>query len=249
MTLTAPAEGLRPHRRARLRPIVTAGRVLVLVIALAGGFVVVAQLRGAAKAKATLAGDSPEDLTRILASLNAGVDGLNAEVTNLKLELLSLQTSTQRDAAAEAAAADRLRSLQVLSGTVPVFGPGIEARIDDPRGLITYDLLIGAVEELRDSGAEALSINGHRLGAASWLGGDNGHIVVDQVPVAPPYVISAVGDPATLDSGLKIPGGAVDSLTAVPAVSVDIHRQARLDLPALEHPPTFSVARPVGSTP
>ena len=249
MTLTAHPEELRPRPWARLRPSWRAGRAVVLAVALLGGFVVVAQLRGTAKAKATLSADSPEDLTRILASLNAGVDGLNQEVTDLKLELLSLQTSTQRDSAAEAAAADRLRSLEVLSGTVPVFGPGIEARVQDPRQAVTYDLLIGTVEELRDSGAEALSINGHRLGAASWLAGDNGHIVADQVTLAPPYVIAAVGDPATLDSGLKIPGGALDSLSAVPGVSVDVHRQARLDLPALDRAPTFSVARPVGSTP
>jgi uncharacterized protein YlxW (UPF0749 family) len=123
------------------------------------------------------------------------------------------------------------------------------ARIDDPRTAVTFDLLIGAVEELRDAGAEALAINGHRLGAASWLAGDPGHIVVDGVALASPYTVSAVGDPATLDSGLKIPGGALDTLTAVAGVTVGVHRQARLDLPALDHPPNFSVARPVGSTP
>jgi len=249
MVAAAPAPTEVPSARGRTRPVRTVGRIVVLAIALLGGFVVVAQLRGTAKAKATLGADSPADLTRILASVNTGVDGLNEEVTNLKLQLLSLQTSTQQDAAARAAADDRLRSLEVLAGTVPVFGPGIAARVDDPRMAVTFDLLIGAVEELRDAGAEALAINGHRLGATSWLAGDPGHIIVDGVALGAPYTVSAIGDPATLDSGLKIPGGALDTLTAVAGVTVDVHRQARLDLPALAHPPNFSVARPVGSTP
>lgn len=223
--------------RRRFTPRVTAGRALVLAVALVAGFITVTQLRGTARAHATLAGDSPEDLTRILASLNTGADALNSEIGNLKLQLLSLQTSTQRDATARRAAEDRLRSLEVLAGTVPVFGPGIEARVDDPRGTVTYDLLIGAVEELRDAGAEAIAIDGRRFGAASWLGTSPAGLVLDGTALTSPFVIEAIGDPATLDSGLKIPGGAVDALTALAGVGVDVRRQARIDLPSLAHPP------------
>jgi len=225
------------------------GSAVVLVVALVGGFAAVTQLRGTARAQATLKGDSPEDLTRILATLNTGADVLRDEISSLRLQLLSLQTSSQQDAVVQREAQDRLRSLQVLAGTVPVFGPGIEAQISDPQGAVTYDLLINAVEELRDAGAEGIAIDGHRLGAASWLSADGGHLVVDGVTVSAPLVIDAIGDPATLEGGLRIPGGAVDALTALNQVTVAIRRQARVDLAALAHPPTFSVARPVGSTP
>ena len=243
-----PAAGRR-RLHLRLRPSLGAGTALVLVLAVAGGFASVAQLRGTAHARATLQGDSPEDLTRILASLNSAADALRDEISDLKLQLLSLQTSTQQDAAARQVAEDRLRSLEVLAGTVPVFGPGVEARVSDPSRAVTFDLLISTVEELRDAGAEAIAINGHRLGAASWLSADAGHAQVDGVALEAPYVIDAVGDPATLDSGLRIPGGAVDTLTALANVTVDVHRQARLDLPALERTPSFTAARPVGSAP
>jgi uncharacterized protein YlxW (UPF0749 family) len=221
----------------------------LVAVAVTVGFVAVAQLRGTARSHATLQGDSPEDLTRILASLNSGADALRDEISGLRLQLLSLQNSTQRDAAAGQAAADRLRALEVLAGTVAVYGPGIRAQIDDPHRAVTYDLLISAVEELRDAGAEALAVDGHRLGAASWFAVEGGRLQVDGVPLSPPYVVDAIGDPATLDSGLRIPGGAVDTLTALTGVVVTVHRQARLDLPALDHPPTFSSARPVGSGP
>jgi uncharacterized protein YlxW (UPF0749 family) len=218
-------------------------------VAVLGGFAGVAQLRGTAQAHATLQTDSPEDLTRILASLNSGADALRDEISNLRLQLFSLQTSTHQDATARQAAQDRLRSLEVLAGGVPVFGPGVEARIDDPRRAVTYDLLLSAVEELRAAGAEALALNGHRLGATSWLSAGPGQVAVDGVAVTAPFVLDAIGDPATLDGGLRIPGGTVDNLTALAGVNVTVRRQARLDLAALERPPTFDVARPVGSSP
>jgi uncharacterized protein YlxW (UPF0749 family) len=221
----------------------------VVAVAILGGFAGVAQLRGTAQAHATLQADSPEDLTRILASLNSGADALRDEISNLRLQLFSLQTSTQRDATARQAAKDRLRSLEVLAGDVPVFGPGVEARIDDPRRAVTYDLLVSAIEELRAAGAEALAVNGHRLGATSWLSAGSDHLVVDGSPMSTPIVIDAIGDPATLDGGLRIPGGTVDNLSALVGVTITVRRQARLDLAAVERPPTFDVARPVGSSP
>jgi uncharacterized protein YlxW (UPF0749 family) len=109
--------------------------------------------------------------------------------------------------------------------------------VDDPRQTVTYDLLIGAVEELRDAGAEAVAINGRRVGAASWINRSSSGLVLDGSTLRPPFSIEAIGDPATLESGMKIPGGAVDSLTALDGVGVVIARQARVDLPALAHPP------------
>jgi uncharacterized protein YlxW (UPF0749 family) len=231
------------------RPVLTTSRLLVVAVTMVGGFATVAQFRGTARARATLQGDSPEDLTRILASLNTGADALRDEISNLKIQLLSIQNSAQQNDAARRAAEDRLRSLEVLAGTVPVFGPGVEARVDDPRDAVTYDLLISTVEELRDAGAESVAIDGHRLGASSWLGADGNQLTADGEALSTPYVIDAIGDPATLDSGLRIPGGAIDSLTALAGVTVDVHRQARLDLAALPRVPAFGTARPVGSSP
>ena len=239
----------RPVWRGWSRPRLGLGAVGVVVVAILGGFAAVAQLRGTAQAHATLQADSPEDLTRILASLNSGADALRDEISNLRLQLFSLQTSTQRDAAARHAAQDRLRSLEVLAGSVPVFGPGVEARIDDPRRAVTYDLLVSAVEELRAAGAEALAVNGRRLGATSWLSAGSNQLLVDGIAVSAPFLLDAIGDPATLDGGLRIPGGTVDNLSALAGVTITVRRQARLDLAAVERPPTFAVARPVGSSP
>ena len=137
----------------------------------------------------------------------------------------------------------------MLAGTVPVTGPGVTLTIADPSGSITYDVMIDVVQELRDAGAEAVAVNQHRIGVASAFGERDGRITVQDRTLEAPYIVQAIGQPATLDGGLKIPGGAQDAMTALRNVKVEVVRQARVDIPALLEPPDLSQARPVGSRP
>ena len=172
-------------------------------------------------------------LSRILGSLTGEADSLRDEVANLKLQLQALQNAGQRDQAAQDAAAKQLRDLQVLAGTVPVTGPGITVAVTDPSGKVTYDLLIDLVEELRDAGAEALAVDTHRLDASSWFAQSGTTVMVDGTAVArPSFKVTAIGQPATLDGGVAIPGGALDTLRAQQGVQVTVTRSASLVLPA-----------------
>ncbi len=109
--------------------------------------------------------------------------------------------------------------------------------------------MIDVIEELRDAGAEALAVNGTRIGVRSSFSAAGGHLLLDDAPLSPPYRVAAIGEPETLESGLRIPGGALDALGAVKGASTDVQRQARVDLPALASSPGFKVAHPVGSQP
>jgi len=221
--------------------------VVVLLTAVMG-FLLIGQLRGTERFRRRLEAESEGDLTRILASLTTEADSLRDEVTDLKLQLLRLETSSARNEAGVEAADDQLRALEVLAGTVPVTGPGLTLTVSDPRAAVGYDTLIDIVQELRDAGAEAIGVNGRRVGAASSFGNRKGGVTLDGVALGPPYRVVSIGTAATLEGGLKIPGGAVDALESLPGVHVEIERSAKLDLPALEHPPAFRAARPISSS-
>jgi uncharacterized protein YlxW (UPF0749 family) len=62
-----------------------------------------------------------------------------------------------------------------------------------------------------------------------------------------PFRVNAIGQGSTLEGGLKIPGGAIDTLTSLRDVHTTVLRTAKLVIPALARAPTFRVARPVGS--
>ncbi|HEX2699985.1 MAG TPA: DUF881 domain-containing protein [Acidimicrobiales bacterium] len=225
------------------------GPVLVVAATAVVGFLLVGQLGTSQRFRQQLQAESEEDLARILASLTDEADALRDEISDLRLQLVNLNNSSRQDGTADRAAREQLKALSVLAGTVAVTGPGLTLVVDDPEDAVGYDVLIDAVQELRDAGAEAVAINDLRMGVASSLAQRDDRILLDGSPLSPPYRVTAVGQATTLEGGLKIPGGVLDALDALRGVRAEVQRSAKLDVPALSRPPAFRVARPVGSGP
>ncbi|MFV0429032.1 MAG: DUF881 domain-containing protein [Arachnia sp.] len=149
------------------------------------------------------------------------LDNLSAETRRLEAEIRDLQTTRDELAGGavgaeevQAAAGRRLNELEIIGGTVPVKGAGIRITIADPKRGVSAELLLDAVEELRDAGAEVIEFNdGVRLVAYSWIAADDqGTIMVDSVPLQAPFVIEAIGNPATLEAGARFRGGLVTNV-------------------------------------
>lgn len=223
------------------------GPLLVVMVTAVLGFLLVGQLRGSERFRQRLQAENEGDLTRILAGLTTEADALRDEISTLKLQLVQLESSQASDSAATAAAETQLRALRVLAGTVPVAGPGLSVVVEDPEGAISYDTLIDVVQELRDAGAEAVAVNERRVGATSAFGERDGRLVLDGYTLSSPYTVVAIGPAATLEGGLEIPGGALDTLSSLRDVNVRLQRSARVVVPALARAPTFRVGRPVAS--
>jgi uncharacterized protein YlxW (UPF0749 family) len=250
----APTRRRRPRRRPAARPTdggtgatsrtPVAARALVALTIGVVGFLVAAQLGTTRRGTETLAAESESDLTRIFSSLNEESVALRDEISQLRLELAALQSSAERDRLAHDAAQRQLTDLQILAGVVPARGPGVAVRIADPNGVFEFGQLLDLVQELRDAGAEAIAVNGRRVGGTTAFSARGKAVTVDGQEVAQPYEVLAIGDPATLEVGLKIPGGAIDTLDALEGTKVGVERRSDVRVPALEHPPDFRSARP-----
>jgi len=102
-----------------------------------------------------------------------------------------------------------------LAGTLAVSGPGMEITADDAPadrpgngGVILDTDLQALANALWMAGAEAISIDGHRLTSLTAIRFAGEAITVDNVSLTPPYDIVAIGDPATLPARLlETPGG------------------------------------------
>jgi uncharacterized protein YlxW (UPF0749 family) len=244
--------GRRARRGAGAARTAPATKAVILVVTALVGFLLVGQIRTSQRVTRQLSAESEGDLARILSDLNTGTDNLRDQVGTLKLQLFSLQTSTRRDDTAVRTAAEQLDALEVLAGIVPATGPGVTVVVDDPEAAVRYDQLINLIEELRDAGAEAIAVNAQRVGpTTAFVPGPRGILLTGPGgpggPLAAPYRVTAIGEPATLDTALNIPGGALDTLRAQRGVQATVQRAAKVDVPALAAPPTFRVARPVGS--
>ena len=116
-----------------------------------------------------------------------------------------------------------LQQLNEALGKTDVIGEGIVIQIVDKQGeelgedayvkpIIAEDLLL-IINELFAAGAEAISINGHRIITTSSIV-DIGteFIKVNGERIQSPYVINAIGNPDYLKSAVSGKGGQVDEL-------------------------------------
>lgn len=155
------------------------------------------------------------DLVTLLDGLTSESRRLETEVSSLSATKRQLETGAGSTAAARAEAEKRLDALRILAGTVPVEGPGIRLVITDPAGKLSADLLIEAVQELRDAGAEVIEIDDRvRVVASTWFATQAGALVADGTVLGRPIVIEAIGDPHALEEGARFRGGLVSSVTS-----------------------------------
>ena len=188
------------------------------------------------------------------ADVAATIDRLRAEVAALEQAQRELTTGTGRTQAALDEARRRAQLLGVLAGTVPASGPGVVVTLTDPDATLRPDVLLDALEELRAAGAEAVQVEGREPGgeavrrvrvvaSTAFVAGDGGGIAVDGTQLQAPYRFVVIGDPATVTSALRIPGGVVDNVEQFGG-SVRITRPETVEVTALRplEPPRY--ARP-----
>lgn len=235
------ALGRGPTLRPASRP---ATKVAAAILAGAIGFLAVIQARQQADPAVRLESERPEDLARILADLNAEADVLARQVSSLRVRIERYRSSGEKGRLALEDAKESLADLQVLAGLVPTTGPGVKLTVTDTQGQVTWESILDLVQELRDAGAEALAIDGHRVVVSTWFGPADGGVAVDGEAVRPPFELEAVGSPNALREALQIRGGPVAVMDAEPGVAVAIVEHGHLTLPALQRPIEFQYARP-----
>ena len=205
------------------RPRRPRSRLLVGVLTALLGLGAVTQLRAEARDDA-YAGYRQEDLVDVLTGLTQTGERAEAEIARLRDRRAELLDASRSRAAALEEARQRARDLQVLAGTTPVTGPGVRITVTDPYGAVSVGSVLDLVEELRTSLAEAVEIDDAvRVVASSAVGDTADGLVVDGKRLSPPYVVEAIGEPATLEGGLTYSGGPIDNLEDEGAeVSVEV---------------------------
>jgi uncharacterized protein YlxW (UPF0749 family) len=245
----------KPRRRART--------MVALTMAVAGLLLAVtydqaaASAQGRAQVRAALIDDIRRD-SAVTDELAAQVETLRAEVTSTREELLAASAVGQR-------ALDTLAQAERGAAAVPVTGPGLLVTLanadpkadddpvgggtteEDPRGRVRDGDLQLVVNALWAAGAEAVSINGQRLGPATAIRFAGEAVLVDFRPVTNPYEVSAIGDPDTLSTKfLASPEvGALAVISESFGLRFEFAREDELNLPAASIP-ELRQAQPLG---
>ena len=248
----APVRGTGRGPLRLLRPRLRRADVLVALLLAVLGFAAAVQVR-TTQTEGPLAYARQEDLVTILDDLSNRNERLRTEIATLSEAQRRLTSGSGQGEAALDEARRRAQLLGVLAGTVPARGPGVVLTIDDPEAQITADVLLDALEEIRDAGAEAVQMEGSGraavrvIASTALVDGPQGGVVVDGVLLQSPYRFVVIGDPSTLASALGIPGGVIANVETRGARAT-VERREDVVVDALQplEPPRYARPAPQG---
>jgi uncharacterized protein YlxW (UPF0749 family) len=223
-----------------------AARLATAVLLALLGFAIPVTVRSVGP-PAGLAGARPEELVRAVDESGAQSRRVDREVAGLERTRAVPPGPAGPTATATGDARREAEGLAVLAGTVPVAGPGVEITVTDPHGTVGADVLIDALAELRDAGAEAIEISGVRVVVSTFISDrPEGGLIIDGSVVTAPYRLLVVGDAHTIEQAMRIPGGVLDTVASRNGATAQISSRDRIEIRALRPLPTPRYARPAG---
>ena len=89
---------------------------------------------------------------------------------------------------------EQLQENEKILGTTDVTGEGIIINILDGKDLIHQEDLIILIDELKNSGSQAISINEQRIVNSTYMYCDGAVILIDGVKIGNPFTIKAIGN-------------------------------------------------------
>jgi uncharacterized protein YlxW (UPF0749 family) len=177
-----------PQRRS------TGRAISIWLIALLVALVATVQIRSQAEVERSLVGIDTTSLAFLIDDLHRANDTLQAEAADLQARKSTLESGTS--GAADQVLTDEANRLRAIEGLAPVHGPGVVIVID-ATGLTALDLQ-DAINNLAAGGAEATSVNDHRVVAGVAIEQTASGVAIDGVVVSSPWTIATIGDASRL---------------------------------------------------
>ncbi|HLS64147.1 MAG TPA: DUF881 domain-containing protein [Ruania sp.] len=194
---------------------------------------------------ADVEGRQPMNLQDLVRSESQHLEQTNSEVRDLQDRvdaLVAEQSRANPDVAAGPA-------LSFASGRTGAEGEGVVVSMwdsplihDIPEGFHADDLLVheqdlwAVLNALWNGGADAVSIQGHRVGPLTDIRCVGNVLLLDGYTYSPPYVLAAIGDPDELTAALDASAAVQDYRTYVDAVSLgwSLEERETITMPAIE---------------
>jgi uncharacterized protein YlxW (UPF0749 family) len=254
------------RREAAGLPRATSTRtVLVVLLAILTGFLFAVAAQSL-RPKPTAAATLKQQLVSRIEAFQKHASDQEAKIASVgkevrEYEALALQQSGSNDLTGT------IKKLEVDAAAVPLTGPGLTLTIDDApstavdgnsgsrpssdfeQGRVTSGDLQIIVNGLWGSGAEAISINGHRLSSTAAIRFAGRAIIVDFRPLARPYVITALGDSRSMQQLFEpsFAGVYLSELTQQYKIRSSLAAADSLTVPG-DSAARLEVAEPLGGT-
>lgn len=183
--------------------------------------------------------ESESSQTKVTDDLKDQIIKLNDENNNLteKLKKTDEDLSNVRDEAAQNDSSskeisDLIKEYSILTGNTDVYGQGIIIKYKPTSSQYMSDTakdLRDIVNEIKNAGAEAISINDQRLINTSAIEMVKNKIEINGVQISGPFTIKAIGSSDIMYSGLIRPGGTIENIQSTGAkVEVNVEENVQI---------------------
>lgn len=184
-------------------------------------------------------------------------EDLLQQIVQLQNDLAKYREQVSESGGATKILKEELNRAETIAGLTDVVGNGIIVTLkdggkqnnnniiyDDGYGIVHDSYILMILNELRASGAEALSINNERILATSEIRCVGPTVSVNNTKFAAPFEIKAIGNSETLENALRMPGGAVEQAVFY-GVDVTIKKSNKLVIKKYTGASNFKFAQTV----
>jgi uncharacterized protein YlxW (UPF0749 family) len=203
-------------------------RISFLLVAVLIGVLAVGQLNAHARPSevSTL---SAQELSTLIETLTARNRELQTGLADIREQLREYEVSGPQSQSALEVSREDLRRITAFGGLAAVDGQGIEMNVDGGLDAIALNDL---VNELRNAGAEAISVDAVRITARSVAVQGASSLQVDGVDIGRRFSLRAIGSPDGLLGAMERPGGIISQLKLFISATIQIQQVESLQLPA-----------------
>lgn len=191
-------------------------RIAILLTFIVLGFIITLQFRNVQEDYTFVSLKTISDLQAQINRETKEIENLKEFATSNRNRLQEYSDAIKTDGSIRDVLVNDLKNMKMISGFVDLEGPGIIVKLNDserdlyegenPNDVVVHEQdVVIIVNELKIAGAEAISINGQRIMYLSEIKCSGPTITINDHIYGQPFIIKAIGDPATLDAAIKSP--------------------------------------------
>ncbi|MDQ6857616.1 MAG: DUF881 domain-containing protein [Chloroflexota bacterium] len=208
------------------------GGIAATAVALFLGILVVTQFRSQDVYSRSLELETPASLTTLIANLSDRNNSLRDEIFDLRLRVASARDSVASGQGSLVESQREIDQLKIFGALSGAHGPGISVKID---GGFDDRAMSDLTNELRNAGAEAISVNDMRVGPRSWYApGPDRTILLDGTQVNGPWLVRAIGAPDVMYVAITRTGGIEGQFELIyPKTRFTVAKESAIVMPAV----------------
>lgn len=226
--------------------------VMISLVLFICSFIIAAQLNTVGNSEIIAEGMREAELLTELQKANNRYEELKKEYEKSQIIVDEYKSNASSNDILISSMKTLLERAEILAGLVKVKGQGVVITLADSTdtnipvetGLVHDTDLMAIVNELRAAGAEAISINGQRVISTTAIRCVGPTIQINEVKVASPFYIKAIGDAKYLESALNIKNGIVDNFK-VYGINVEVKTDNNITIDKYDNTLTLKYASEV----